>query len=120
MSEHLELKEENLIIIKEIEIQPSVTQRQLSLKLAISLGKINYLLKELIKKGFIEVKNFSNNPGKLNKLHYHLTKKGLEYKISVTQHFLKEKEAEYNQLKQEWEQLRRNEAILVMNKEAIE
>ena len=108
MSEQPVLKEENLIIIKEIESQPAVTQRELSMKLAISLGKINYLLKELIKKGFIEVKNFSGNPGKLNKLHYHLTKEGMEYKISVTQHFLKEKEAEYNQMKQEWEQLTLN------------
>ena len=108
MPEHHVLKEENLTIIKEIEFQPAVTQRELSMKLAISLGKINYLLKELIKKGFIEAKNFSNNPGKLNKLHYHLTKKGLEYKINATQHFLKEKEAEYNQIKQDWEQLASN------------
>ena len=105
MPEQPILKEENLIIIKEIESKPAVTQRELSMKLAISLGKINYLLKELIKKGFIEVKNFSDNPGKLNKLHYHLTKKGLEYKISATQHFLKEKEAEYSQMKRDWEQL---------------
>ena len=109
MPEQPVLKEENLIIIKEIESQPVVTQRELSTKLAISLGKINYLLKELIKKGFIEVKNFSDNPGKLNKLHYCLTKKGIEYRISVTQHFLKEKEAEYNQIKQEWEQLVSND-----------
>lgn len=105
MSEQPLLKEENLIIIKEIESQPAITQRELSLKLTISLGKINYLLKALINKGFIEVKNFSGNPGKLNKLHYYLTKEGLEYKISATQHFLKEKEAEYNQIKQEWERL---------------
>jgi len=105
MPEQPLLKEENLIILKELEVQPAVTQRELSMKLTISLGKINYLLKELIKKGFIEVKNFSGNPGKFNKLHYYLTKKGLEYKISVTQHFLKEKEAEYNQIKQEWEKL---------------
>ena len=105
MPEQPLLKEENLTIIKEIESQPAVTQRELSMKLAISLGKINYLLRELINKGFIEVKNFSDNPGKLNKLHYHLTKKGLEYKISVTQHFLKEKETEYNQRKKDWDKL---------------
>ena len=120
MPEQPVLKEENLIIIKEIESQPAVTQRELSTKLAISLGKINYLLKALIKKGFIEAKNFSGNPGKLNKLHYHLTKKGIEYKISVTQYFLKEKEAEYNQLKREWEQLAINDnGIVFDNEEAI-
>ena len=120
MPEQPPLKEETLIIIKEIESQPAVTQRELSMKLAISLGKINYLLKELIKKGLIEVKNFSGNPGKLNKLHYCLTKEGLEYKISVTRHFLKEKEAEYNQIKREWEQLEVNGSSIVTNKEAEE
>lgn len=105
MSEQPFPKEENLIIIKEIESQPAITQRELSMKLSISLGKINYLLKELIKKGFVEIKNFSDNPGKLNKLHYHLTQKGLEYKFSITRHFLEEKEAEYNLIKKEWEEL---------------
>ncbi|MDD5560640.1 MAG: MarR family EPS-associated transcriptional regulator [Candidatus Omnitrophica bacterium] len=118
MSEQPVLKEENLIIIKEIESQPAVTQRELSMKLTISLGKVNYLLKELIKKGLVEVKNFTDNPGKLSKIQYHLTKKGLEYKISVTQHFLKEKEAEYYKLKQEWEQLASNGDIVTGNKQA--
>lgn len=120
MSEQPILKEENLIIIKEIESQPAVTQRELSMKLTISLGKINYLLKELIKKGFIEVKNFSGNSGKLNKLHYYLTKKGLEYKINITQHFLKEKENEYNQIKKEWEQLVLNKETVSIAKELTE
>ena len=98
-------KEENLLIIKEISSQSSVTQRELSLKLGISLGKTNYLLKELIKKGFIKAKNFSTNPGKLKKIQYYLTKEGLEHKMQLTQHFLKEKENEYNRLKEEWDRL---------------
>jgi len=106
MFEHLPLKEENLIIIKEIESNPAATQRDLSKRLSVSLGKVNYLIKELIKKGLIEVKNFSSNPGKLTKVHYHLTKAGLEYKITITQHFLKEKEEEYNHMKQDWEKLK--------------
>ena len=98
-------KEENLHIIKEIESNPSATQRHLSQKVGISLGKTNYLLKELIKKGIIEVKNFSDNPGKLNKIHYMLTRKGFEHKIELMQYFLKIKEVEYYRLKQEWEAL---------------
>ncbi|MFA4933772.1 MAG: MarR family EPS-associated transcriptional regulator [Candidatus Omnitrophota bacterium] len=105
MPERPESKEANLIIIKEIESQPAVTQRELSNKLDISLGKINYLLKELIKNGFVEVKSFSDNPSKLNKIHYFITKEGLEYKVSITRQFLKEKEEEYNQIKRDWEQL---------------
>jgi len=120
MFEQPVLKEENLIIIKEIEAQPAVTQRHLSNKIGISLGKTNYLLKELIKKGLVEVRNFTDNPGKLSKIQYHLTKKGLEYKIHITQHFLKEKEAEYNQIKREWEQLAPNETIIISNEQAAE
>lgn len=104
MSEQHLFKEENLNIIKEIESHPVITQRGLSTKLSISLGKINYLLKELIKKGFIEIKNFSNNPGKLNKIQYHLTKEGLRHKIHITQYLLKVKAAEYNKIKQEYDQ----------------
>lgn len=104
MNEQNVLKEENLFIIKEIEAKPSATQRHLSTKLGISLGKTNYLLKELIKKGLVKARNFSDNPGKLGKIQYYLTKEGLEHKIELMQHFLKAKEAEYNRLKIEWEQ----------------
>ncbi len=104
----MDKKEENLLIIKEIESQPALTQRELSDKLGISLGKTNYLLKELIKKGFVKVKNFSNNPGKINKIQYLLTKEGFEHKILLMQHFLERKEAEYTKMKQEWEQLLAN------------
>jgi EPS-associated MarR family transcriptional regulator len=99
------LKEENLLIIKEIETSPAVTQRDISKKLGISLGKTNYLLKELIKKGLIKAKSFSHNPYKLKKIHYILTKDGFEEKLRLTQHFLLKKEAEYNRLKQEWEEI---------------
>lgn len=105
MNEQPVLKEENLLIIKEIETKPSATQRHLSSKLGISLGKTNYLLKELIKKGLVKVSNFSDNPGKLGKIQYYLSKEGLEHKIELMRYFLKAKEIEYNQLKNEWEQI---------------
>lgn len=105
MNEQSQMKEENLLIFKEIEAKPAATQRHLSKKLGFSLGKTNYLLKELIKKGLIEVRNFSDNPGKLGKIQYYLTMYGLQHKMQLMQHFLKEKEDEYNQLKQEWDKL---------------
>jgi EPS-associated MarR family transcriptional regulator len=98
-------KEEILHIIKEIEIAPEATQRDISDKLGISLGKTNYLLKALIEKGLIKIKRFSTNPGKIQKIHYYLTKEGIETKMRLMQHFLKKKEEEYNLIKQEWEQL---------------
>ena len=103
-------KLEVLSIIREIESDSTATQRILSQKLGISLGKTNYLLRELIKKGFIEVQNFSNNPGKLKKITYILTKKGFEHKIQLMGYFLKIKETEYNHIKQEWEKLQVAEA----------
>ncbi len=98
-------KEDILFIIKEIESNPKITQRAISQNLGISLGKTNYLLRELIKKGLIEVKNFSNHPGKLRKINYILTKQGLQHKLQLMQHFLKIKESEYNLIKRELEEL---------------
>ena len=97
--------EENLFILKELETKPNTTQRDLSSRLNISLGKTNYLLRELILRGFIKAKSFTGNPGKLKKIHYLLTEKGLEEKFRLIKHFLQIKEVEYNQLKQELEYL---------------
>jgi EPS-associated MarR family transcriptional regulator len=98
-------KEEILSIIKEIESDPTSTQRELSQKLDISLGKTNYLLKELIKKGFIKMQNFTSNPDKISKIHYYLTKRGIEHKIHLMQLFLKKKESEYIKMKEDWDKL---------------
>jgi len=98
-------KEETLFIFKELDANPNATQRELSSHLNISLGKTNYLLRELILKGFIKAKNFSTNPGKLKKIQYYLTKEGMEHKMQLTQHFLKEKENEYYRLKEEWDRI---------------
>jgi len=96
-------KEETLFIFKELEANPNTTQRDLSSRLNISLGKTNYLLRELILKGYIKAKNFTGNPGKLRKIHYFLTEKGLEEKFRLLKHFLQRKEEEYNKLKRELE-----------------
>jgi len=50
-------------------------------------------------------KSFTENSRKLRKINYFLTEKGFEEKLRLLQHFLKRKETEYNNLKQEWEQL---------------
>jgi MarR family transcriptional regulator, temperature-dependent positive regulator of motility len=102
-------KEEVLSVIKAIEANPTATQRNVSKKVSISLGKTNYLLKELIKKDMIKTMNFFNNPGKLRKIGYILTKKGLEEKTRLTYYFLRKKEEEYNILKKEWGKVIANE-----------
>ena len=54
-------KEEAYLLLREIQNNPKVTQRYLSKKLFISLGKINFILKALIDKGVIKIKNFKNS-----------------------------------------------------------
>ena len=98
-------KQEILHIIKHVEDNPAVSQRTLSNRLNISLGKTNYLLKELVKKGFVKAHDFSHNTGRLRKVNYLLTKEGLEEKVRLTYYFLKTKEHEYNLMKKEWKGL---------------
>lgn len=107
MNEHPP-KEETLYIIKEIENNSAITQRNISDKLGISLGKTNYLLNALIEKGIVKYKSFSANPGKIKKIQYSLTKKGLEERMRLMHLFLKIKEDEYNKIKREWENLHAN------------
>lgn len=103
MEEYNPLNEETLRIIREVDENPTLNQRFLSRRLNISLGKTNYLIKELAKKGIIEIVNFSTQPGKAKKLKYILTKKGIEHKMDLTHHFLQKKEMEYKKLKEEYD-----------------
>jgi len=94
--------EKILSIIKELEQNPAITQRDLALKLKISLGKINYFLNALIDKGIIEAKNFKNAKNKLAYT-YLLTPEGLRLKFQLIQQFLDWKTREYEKLKEELE-----------------
>jgi len=97
--------EEAFRVLSELHNSPDLTQRELSKKLNISLGKTNYLIQQLIKKGIVKIKNFSHNPGKLRKMQYILTPKGLKEKIDLTYYFLKKKEFEYDRIQKEWDRL---------------
>lgn len=97
--------EEAFRLLSELHNSPNLTQRELSKSLNISLGKTNYLIQQLIKKGVVKMKSFSHNPEKIKKVQYILTPKGLKEKLSLTYYFLRRKETEYNSLKKEWDQL---------------
>ncbi len=100
------VKEDILNILRLLSSKDNLTQRDLSIHLDFSLGKTNYLLKSLVKKGLLKIKSFSEHDQKMKKVKYYLTKAGLEEKLSLTLHFLKKKEIEYHLIKDEWEQLR--------------
>ena len=97
--------EETLIILKEFSLNSQLTQRDLAQKIGISLGKTNYLIKELTKKGLVKIKNFSQSDHKLNRISYILTPQGLKEKAGLTLHFLNRKQQEYENLRREWENL---------------
>ena len=96
--------EEILSMLREIDGTPSTTQRELSSRLGISLGKVNFMLRALIGKGLVKVSNFKKSEHKTAYL-YNLTPHGIEEKTKITYHFLKRKMEEYEQLEEEIEQL---------------
>jgi len=96
-------------ILKLVESNPSISQRELAEQLGISLGKANFCLKALINVGLLKVTNFRNNKNKLAYM-YLLTPTGIEEKALITLRFLKHKLNEYEALQTEIEELRREAA----------
>ena len=88
--------------LRKIKQNPSSSQRELAEDIGFSLGKLNYCLKALRDKGLIKIKNFKNNPNKLNYV-YILTPKGMSEKTKLTLNFMKKKMKEYDDLKKELE-----------------
>ncbi len=93
-------------LLREIEKTPEMTQRQLSSRLGISLGKVNFLIKALIDKGFIKLTNFKNANNKYAYL-YVLTPHGIEERAILTYRFLKRKMKEYDELEEEIRMLKK-------------
>jgi len=108
--------EEVLKLLREIEQTSETTQRELSSRLGISLGKINFLLKSLIDKGHIKVDNFKKSNNKSAYLYY-LTPKGAEEKAKITYRFLWRKMQEYENLEQEIRRLKQEVGEAQMQQE---
>ena len=97
-------------LLKLIEAEPHLSQRDIAQKMGVSLGKVNYCLKSLIDKGYIKFQNFYSNKKKSAYI-YFLTPHGIEEKAAVTFRFLQRKIKEYEDIKVEIESLK-NEAAL--------
>lgn len=93
-------------LLKIVEQNPAMSQRELAAAMGISLGKLNYCLKALMKVGMIKMGNFSRSERKLGYA-YILTPKGIAEKSRVTARFLVRKETEYETLKTEIAALRK-------------
>ncbi|MDB4089692.1 MarR family EPS-associated transcriptional regulator [Gammaproteobacteria bacterium] len=99
-----EYKYEDLDLLRHLQEKQDVSQRELAQKMGISLGKINFILNALIKKGIIKVQNFRNNKNKLAYTYY-LTSAGINEKAVLTVKFFKRKLNDYDILKRELAEL---------------
>ena len=94
-----------LKVLRALEINPELSQRQLAAELGVSLGGVNYALKALIDRGFVKAGNFRKSGNKVAYL-YVLTPQGVAEKASLATVFLSRKLEEYEMLKHEIDALR--------------
>ena len=93
-------------ILKKLEADPQISQRDLARELGISVGKANYCLQALIEKGLIKANNFKNSHNKKAYM-YLLTRRGIVERSRATVRFLKYKMDEYESLQREIANLKR-------------
>ena len=86
---------------------PNLTQRQMAGEMGISLGKFNYCLKELVKKGFVKIDRFTSSQNKAAYM-YLLTPHGIEEKSKITVNFFNHKMEEFENIKQQIEKLKKD------------
>ena len=98
----------DLEILRNIEENPKLTQRQIAKQLGLSLGKTNYLIQALLERGLVKVNNFKKSDNKLGYL-YLLTTEGIEAKRKLTMIFLQRKSEEFDKLKKEMERIENND-----------
>lgn len=98
---------DHLKILKELSKDKTLSQRDLSKRLGLSLGKVNYVLNALIDKGLVKVESFKNSKNKLAYM-YILTPKGISKKMELTYLFLNRKIHEYDTIRREIEELKKD------------
>ena len=108
VSDRLEQQREEVRfrVLRLIESNPEISQRELADELGVSLGQINYQLKALKERGLIKVGNFMRSDNKLAYI-YLLTPKGVADKLAITKRFLVRKRQEFELMKTELEELER-------------
>ena len=97
-------------VLRLLESNPHLTQRELSQSLGVSLGGVNYCLNALIATGLVKIQNFRNSKSKWVYA-YLLTPKGVAEKTALTGAFLKRKMQEFKQLQEEIESLNQELAM---------
>ena len=89
-------------VLRQLEIQPAMNQRQIAAALGVSLGGVNYCINALVKKGHIKINNFRKSDSKIGYM-YVLTPNGAMEKMALAHRFLSRKMFEYELLRSEIE-----------------
>jgi len=97
-------------LMRLLEANPGMSQRDAARELGVSLGKVNYCLRALIRRGWVKATNFKNSQNKAAYL-YVLTPQGLRSKATLTVRYLQERVLEYEALRVEIEEMRREAGI---------
>ncbi len=92
-------------ILRLLEGNPEISQREIARELGLSLGKTNYCIRAVIEKGWVKAKNFRNSSNKSAYL-YQLTPSGIVAKGKITRRFLDRKVEQHKRLQEEIAQLR--------------
>ncbi len=95
-----------LRVLRLLDSNPDLTQREMAGELGMSLGKANYCLRALLGRGFVKVQNFRRSTNKRGYA-YLLTPEGVAAKAHLTRLFLAQKKEEYDSLRLEIERLQR-------------
>ena len=102
-------------ILRLLQEDPDMTQREIAAKLGLSASGLNYCLKALIDKGWVKVQNFSRSKNKFGYI-YVLTPQGLAEKALLTGRFLKRKIQEYEALKAEIDALSTDADLIIISR----
>ena len=98
-------EELRLEVMRVIEANPEMSQREIARELGASLGGVNYAMRALVERGLIKVQNFRKADNKIGYA-YLLTPAGMKQKGQLAAAFLSRKLKEYELLRQEIEALK--------------
>jgi EPS-associated MarR family transcriptional regulator len=97
-------------VMQLLEANPKMSQRDVARSLGVSLGKVNYCVRALVVRGCIKATNFRNSRNKVAYM-YLLTPRGVHEKTSLAMQFLQRKMQEYEALRDEIKQIRRETSV---------
>ena len=83
-----------LALMRLLRENPTLSQRELSEHMGVSIGLTNYCLRALVDKGWVKAQRFLES-GRKDRYLYQLTPAGIASKMQLTRAFLERKRLEY-------------------------